>query len=283
MTKEILAQRVGSRCSNPNCRKLTSGPQENSTKAINIGVAAHITAASPNGPRYDPRLSPEERRSIDNGIWLCQNCAKLIDNDSARYTITLLCEWKVLSERASLLEIESTSSKPDSRMGLLVRISSGFEPSGWDIRAQFFSLGYYMLFLQVANPVNQNITITKVSLFCNKTEVSELFCSVPYRDTVLGIQSYISHPRDIKGTKKIPFELKTNQGAIFWIPLEDIKFTLQEKGTSSDKVEIRGCFRDALGNAHYSDKFCFDLTTEIPFDKSKAPPLPDWTEDIILE
>jgi hypothetical protein len=45
-TKEILSRRVGLRCSNPNCRKLTTGPQTDPSKAINIGVAAHITVAS---------------------------------------------------------------------------------------------------------------------------------------------------------------------------------------------------------------------------------------------
>ncbi|HXG23569.1 MAG TPA: hypothetical protein VNJ09_03360 [Chthonomonadales bacterium] len=108
-TKEILAHRVGYRCSNPNCRKLTSGPQEDPTKAVNIGVAAHITAASQGGPRYDAGLTSEERKSIDNGIWLCQNCAKLVDNDKQRYTADLLRNWKKLSEQAALLEVENLS------------------------------------------------------------------------------------------------------------------------------------------------------------------------------
>jgi hypothetical protein len=57
LIKEMLAKRVGYRCSNPGCRKPTSGPQEDPSKAVNVGVAAHITAASPNGPRYDPSLT----------------------------------------------------------------------------------------------------------------------------------------------------------------------------------------------------------------------------------
>ncbi|WP_371371006.1 hypothetical protein [Sporomusa aerivorans] len=94
---------------NPNCRKLTSGPQIDSAASINIGVAAHISAASLNGPRYDSRLTPEERKSIDNGIWLCQNCAKLIDNDPVFYSTSILFEWKHLSEKAALLEIQNNS------------------------------------------------------------------------------------------------------------------------------------------------------------------------------
>lgn len=105
-TKSILARRVGLRCSNPSCRKLTSGPQSNPSKAINIGVAAHITAASLGGPRYDASLSQEQRKSIENGIWLCQVCAKLIDSDEQRYTVSLLQQWKEQSENIALQELE---------------------------------------------------------------------------------------------------------------------------------------------------------------------------------
>jgi hypothetical protein len=109
-TKELLAQRVGYSCSNPRCRQQTSGPQEDPAKAVNIGVAAHITAASAGGPRYDPRLSTEERKSPENGIWLCQNCAKLVDNDEHRYNVGLLKKWKRSSEDAALSEIEEKRS-----------------------------------------------------------------------------------------------------------------------------------------------------------------------------
>src|SRR6476646_9851658 len=100
--KEILAKRVNWICSNRKCRQPTSGPQVDPEKAINVGVAAHITAASPGGPRYDPNLTNEERQSIHNGIWLCQKCAKLVDNDPTRYTVEVLKDWKALSEAAAL-------------------------------------------------------------------------------------------------------------------------------------------------------------------------------------
>ena len=107
-TKEILARRLGYRCSNPGCRKLTSGPQVDPTKALNIGVAAHIAAASPGGKRYDSTMSQKERKSINNGIWLCQNCAKLVDNDEQRYPTSLLLGWKSSAEQAALQEIENS-------------------------------------------------------------------------------------------------------------------------------------------------------------------------------
>ena len=105
-----LAKRVGVRCSNPSCRISTAGPREDPTKSINIGVAAHITAAAEGGPRYDASLSAKERSSVKNGIWLCQNCAKLIDNDATRYSIQLLKTWKAWAEETARVELEGTTA-----------------------------------------------------------------------------------------------------------------------------------------------------------------------------
>mgnify|MGYP003293453869 CR=1 FL=1 len=80
-TKDLLANRVGWKCSNPNCRKATRGAGIGKENIINIGVASHITAASKGGPRYDENITSQERASAENGIWLCQSCSKLIDSD----------------------------------------------------------------------------------------------------------------------------------------------------------------------------------------------------------
>lgn len=109
-TLDILGKRVGMRCSNPRCRKLTTGPRTEPTHIINVGVGAHITGASAGGPRFESDLSSEARRSPENGIWLCQNCAKLIDSDSNRYTVDLIRSWKDQAEAAALAAIEDTSS-----------------------------------------------------------------------------------------------------------------------------------------------------------------------------
>lgn len=97
--KDVLAKRVSFCCSNPECGMSTVGPHSDIGSVTNIGVAAHITAASPDGPRYNSDISTEQRKSLDNGIWLCQSCAKLIDSDPAKFTIDLLAEWKTLAER----------------------------------------------------------------------------------------------------------------------------------------------------------------------------------------
>lgn len=108
-TKELLANRVGRKCSNPSCRKLTCGANSDSDKITNIGVASHICAAAKGGPRYDESMTPEERKSFDNGIWLCQSCSKLIDTDTTRYTKDVLLGWKKMAEELAILEVEMAS------------------------------------------------------------------------------------------------------------------------------------------------------------------------------
>ena len=105
-TKDRLAKRVGYRCSNPNCRKLTCGASQKPDGYVNIGVAAHICAAAPGGKRYNKAMSTRERKSILNGIWLCQSCAKLIDSDELRYPKELLYQWKHEAEEKAIRDLE---------------------------------------------------------------------------------------------------------------------------------------------------------------------------------
>lgn len=93
-----LRERVNGHCSNPGCGCPTLGPNADSGKATRIGVAAHITAASPGGPRYDSSLTSEERSSIANGVYLCENCARRIDVDPLAFPVGLLLDWKRRAE-----------------------------------------------------------------------------------------------------------------------------------------------------------------------------------------
>ncbi len=111
--RDALAKRVSHRCANPKCQKSTTGPHADPDKFINIGVAAHITAAAPGGPRYDGSLSPGERSSSDNAIWLCQNCAKLVDSDSKTYSREVLMRWKVEAELRARREIAGDFEEQD--------------------------------------------------------------------------------------------------------------------------------------------------------------------------
>jgi hypothetical protein len=102
---KLLKDRVGNRCSNPNCRVVTVGPVLGELKADCIGEAAHICAASKGGPRYDFSMSSKNRIDYSNGIWLCRNCHKTVDRDHHHYTKELLIKWKVEAEKNSHKEL----------------------------------------------------------------------------------------------------------------------------------------------------------------------------------
>ena len=93
-TKTALALRAAHFCSNPRCLKLTVGPSSVPTKALTTGHAAHIHAASKLGPRYKATQTPEERVSIENGIWLCRECGVIVDSDELGHTDNQLRKWK---------------------------------------------------------------------------------------------------------------------------------------------------------------------------------------------
>lgn|GEM_PF-2318489 len=123
-TKEILAKRVAYLCSNPNCQKQTVGASLANEKFVNIGIAAHITAASINGPRYNDQLTVDERKNIANAIWLCSNCASLIDKDDLTYTVNLLLKWKKISEEKAKRKIENNINCPSDNKNSIIQINS---------------------------------------------------------------------------------------------------------------------------------------------------------------
>ena len=106
-----IACRVGYLCSNPDCRRPTSGPAlGDDSKPSIVGVAAHIKAAAQGGPRYDPLQTTEERRHASNGIWLCAIHAKQIDDDPEHFTVDVLKGWKQQAEHRSALAILTLQS-----------------------------------------------------------------------------------------------------------------------------------------------------------------------------
>lgn len=104
-TKRLLAERVGYKCSNPFCKRTTIGPQNGSKGVASIGEASHICAASPGGKRYNPQMSVEERKSYNNGIWMCRTHAALIDRDEKYFTVEMLKKWKENAEQEAGKEL----------------------------------------------------------------------------------------------------------------------------------------------------------------------------------
>lgn len=134
VTKDILAKRVGFKCSNPSCRKATIGPHIIDDKVINIGVAAHITAASKGGPRFCEEMDSDERKSIKNGIWLCQNCAKLIDTNTEKYSTNELLSWKTKAEKESLSVITIGYERENKNSSLYEKRIKVYERLYYEIR-----------------------------------------------------------------------------------------------------------------------------------------------------
>jgi hypothetical protein len=109
--KMALAGRVGWKCSFPNCPATTAGPaQESPDKWIRNGIAAHITAAAPGGPRYDANLTPEQRSDISNGIWMCPTHGSLIDKEKTAYKADEIRAWKIAAESRATRELELSHS-----------------------------------------------------------------------------------------------------------------------------------------------------------------------------
>jgi len=93
-TKQQIGKRAGWLCSFPTCRTSTVGATSDGEGEINIGIAAHICAAAPGGPRYDEKMSREERSSEKNDILMCSDHGKAIDSKDPMFTVEQLREWK---------------------------------------------------------------------------------------------------------------------------------------------------------------------------------------------
>lgn len=83
----------GNLCANPKC----------STVLLNVngtvvGEVCHIKAEKPGGPRFDAKMSGEERRAFSNLILLCNVCHKLVDTEVQKYSVRVLARWKAERE-----------------------------------------------------------------------------------------------------------------------------------------------------------------------------------------
>jgi len=80
---------------------MTIAPSEASDEeVIYIGRVAHICAAAKGGPRFDEGMTEEARSGIGNGIFLCCNCADMVDdNQGADFPVPKLRQWKIEHEK----------------------------------------------------------------------------------------------------------------------------------------------------------------------------------------
>lgn len=150
-TKNAVAARASWLCSFTSCGRLTVGPSDESPRATTpIGKAAHISGAAPGkgSRRYDPSISPEQRRDIENAIWLCSDHAELIDRDEVTYTVEALRTMKREHE-ARCAEMIRSRHVPSVGSGLVgvgqnVVFSGDVEkvsPDSWTLRIYRFIAG----------------------------------------------------------------------------------------------------------------------------------------------
>ena len=116
--RTALAKRASYVCSNAGCRALTIAPADvDAMKVLFIGKAAHICAAASGGPRYDIGMSAEQRRAIENALFLCSNCADMIDKNSGRdFSKEILLRWKVEHE---MWVRSNLNRRPDSPLSIV--------------------------------------------------------------------------------------------------------------------------------------------------------------------
>jgi hypothetical protein len=107
-TRDLLAKRSGYICAYPGCKRMTvAGSEDRKSGLTMTGVAAHITAASKKGPRYDKDMKPEERSSETNGIWTCQIHGKFVDDNPSKCSVGELRRWKAQHEKWVFDRVES--------------------------------------------------------------------------------------------------------------------------------------------------------------------------------
>lgn len=143
-TIDTLAKRASYKCSNPDCRVNTIGPNSDPEKSTKIGEAAHIYGARIGSKRYSAKMTDSSRAEITNSIWLCRNCHKLIDSDEQKYSTNILYAWReqheefissTLGNSDQILYKEQISilKNFDGYPPLIKRIIID-KPDGWEFR-----------------------------------------------------------------------------------------------------------------------------------------------------
>ncbi len=144
-TIETLAQRAAFKCSNPDCRVNTVGPNSDPNKSTRIGEAAHIYGARVGSKRYNSKMTDSTRAEITNSIWLCRNCHKIIDSDENKYLEDILFTWRekheeyvasTLGTKTDLMayELHMVKFKDFDNYGHLVKRIVLDKPVGWEYR-----------------------------------------------------------------------------------------------------------------------------------------------------
>ncbi|WP_162991465.1 HNH endonuclease signature motif containing protein [Halostella salina] len=89
-TAKKLWNAAGNECAHPECDHELIDFDSDSI----VGEMCHIKARNPDGPRYDPEMSDDERNAYSNLILLCPTHHRIVDESPNQYPTELLREWK---------------------------------------------------------------------------------------------------------------------------------------------------------------------------------------------
>jgi len=99
--EKVVIARSGNRCAYPDCGLgLTIDPKGSGDQPKATGKVAHIAAASPGGPRYDASMTPAQRGSAANLIYLCGPHHDAVDTQLEYHTLVFLVNAKRSHEEA---------------------------------------------------------------------------------------------------------------------------------------------------------------------------------------
>jgi hypothetical protein len=100
------------------------------------GERAHITAKRPEGPRFDPLLTDEQRDNYANLILLCGSCHIEVDKAPEQYSVAKLQTLKYEHERECLKRLTSTDEQIAIRgeilSGAVDAVVEGLSLQAWD-------------------------------------------------------------------------------------------------------------------------------------------------------
>ncbi|MFX3643322.1 MAG: hypothetical protein ACE3L7_32520 [Candidatus Pristimantibacillus sp.] len=99
-----LALRSGNECAYPDCPAEIVDSENDY-----VGELAHIEAAEPKGPRFNPEQTDEERRGIDNLMFMCHPHHTKIDNNIEKFPVERLKEFKYNHEKNQKTNSKSIS------------------------------------------------------------------------------------------------------------------------------------------------------------------------------
>lgn len=147
-------------------------------------------------------MTPEQRRHIDNGIWLCANHGLEIDRDAVRYTAEVLRQMKADHERQVSAQLSGSSQL--KAIGDFLAIGTGIVVSGelvgtdglrWTLRLDHFLIGDLAKLIEFSEKFEQTHPYDRFVLVNTLGDGRQLAAAPAWRKTN-GVYEIICHVQE---------------------------------------------------------------------------------------